>query len=131
MFNKAKTSYYKLGAVITTGALIGSAGEANAAANNFSTIATNIASSIASLPGLISALAYLFGTLLAVLGVMKIKDHVENPTQTPLKDGAIRLLAGGALFAIPLILDAMFNTIGSSGAAVSAATLKGVSFTVN
>ncbi|MEZ5919460.1 MAG: hypothetical protein R3D66_06035 [Alphaproteobacteria bacterium] len=29
---------------------------------------------------------------------MSSKDHVENPTQTPIKDSAIRLAAGGALF---------------------------------
>jgi hypothetical protein len=61
---------------------------------------------------------------------MKIKDHVENPSQTPLKDGAIRLLAGGALFAIPIISDAMFNTVGT-GVAQQSATLKKVSFTTN
>ena len=128
MFNKAKTSYYKLGAVATVGVMVGAT---DAHANNFSNIATNIASSVQSLPGLISALSYLFGTLLAVLGVMKIKDHVENPTQTPLKDGAIRLLAGGALFAIPIILESMFNTVGSTGSTTAASTLKSVSFTVN
>lgn len=131
MFNKAKSSYYKLGAVLTAGTLAG-ASDANAAAagNNFSNVATNISASIASLPGLIAALSYLFGTLLAVLGIMKIKDHVENPTQTPLKDGAIRLLAGGALFAVPIILESMFNTVGT-GVATSAAQLKKVSFSVN
>lgn len=134
MFNIAKSSYYKLGAILTAGTLAGAsdahAAAAAAAGNNFSTISTNIAASIGSLPGLISALAYLFGTLLAVLGIMKIKDHVENPTQTPLKDGAIRLLAGGALFAVPIILESMYSTVGS-GTATSAALLRKVSFSVN
>tara|TARA_R110002072_G_scaffold268814_1_gene427882 strand:+ start:898 stop:1284 length:387 start_codon:yes stop_codon:yes gene_type:complete len=128
MFNKTKLSYYKLGAAVTTGLLVSQS--AQAANNNFNSIASNINTSIASLPGLISALAYLFGVLLAVLGVMKIKDHVENPSQTPLKDGAIRLAAGGALFALPIILEAMTNTVGS-GIGASTATLKGVSFGVN
>lgn len=128
MFNKTKLSYYKLGAAVTTGLLVSQSAHA---ANNFNSIASNINSSIASLPGLISALAYLFGVLLAVLGVMKIKDHVENPSQTPLKDGAIRLAAGGALFAIPILLEAMTNTVGTGGAGASSAVLKGVSFGVN
>lgn len=104
-----KKTYYMAGAAMTLG-MISSAQEANAA-NNFSTIAENIAASVGSLPGLISALAYLFGTLIGVLGIMKIKDHVENPTQTPLKDGAIRLAAGGGLFALPIIYDSMFTTV--------------------
>jgi len=103
------------------------AGDAHAGTSNFSSVAKNISTSIADFPSLISGLAYLFGLLLAVLGVMKIKDHVENPGQTPLKDGSIRLAAGGGLFAIPMISSAMTNTIGSDTAATQA-TLVGVAF---
>lgn len=98
---------------------------------NFGSIANNITDSIASLPGLLSALAYMFGILLGVLGVMKIKDHVENPSQTPLKDGAIRLAAGGGLFALPIIYNAMQNTIGVEGQKVVSPTLNAVQFGVN
>ena len=101
------------------------AGDAHA--NNFSSIGSNIIDSIADLPGLLSGLAYMFGILLAVLGIMKIKDHVENPGQTPLKDGSIRLAAGGALFAIPIVTEAMTTTIGSGDAATTA-QLNAVSF---
>lgn len=124
-----KTSYYKLGAAMTLG-LVAMAPDTASAANNFSKISKNISTSIEDLPGLLAALSYLFGILLAVLGIMKIKDHVENPSQTPLKDGAIRLLAGGALFAIPIISEAMFATVGT-GNASQAATLKKVTFTTN
>jgi hypothetical protein len=125
-----KTSYYKLGAAMTLGLVATATPEAAHAANNFSKISKNISTSIEDLPGLLAALSYLFGILLAVLGIMKIKDHVENPSQTPLKDGAIRLLAGGALFAIPIISEAMFSTVGT-GAAQQSATLKKVTFTTN
>ena len=115
---------------MTVGMVV-SAPEAHAAAgNSFSSISKNISTSIQDLPGLLAALSYLFGILLAVLGIMKIKDHVENPSQTPLKDGAVRLLAGGALFAIPIISEAMFTTVGT-GAAQQSATLKKVQFTTN
>ena len=93
------------------------------AGNDFSAIAENIITSIQDLPGLLSGLAYMFGILLAVLGVMKIKDHVENPGQTPLKDGAIRLAAGGGLFAIPIVSEAMLATVGNDGSAANVATL--------
>ncbi len=98
-----------------------------AAGQNFSSIASNMVGSIAMLPTLLSALSYLFGLLLGVLGVMKIKDHVENPGQTPLKDGAIRLAAGGALFAIPMIYEAAKTTIGT-GAATTQANLTSLTF---
>ena len=119
-----KKSYYAMGAAITVGAMTPSVAHA---ANNFGSIAKNINTSIASLPGLLTGLAYMFGILLGVLGIMKIKDHVENPTQTPLKDAAIRLLCGGALFSLPIILEAMTNTVGS-GAGTSSAALQSVVF---
>jgi len=124
MFN-FKKNYYTMGAALTAGMLVSSTNAYAAGGKSFSDIATNMATSIASLPGLISGLAYLFGSLIGVLGIMKIKDHVENPTQTPLKDGAIRLAAGGGLFALPIIYDAMFTTIGT-GTTADVATLNKV-----
>jgi hypothetical protein len=117
-----KKTYYKMGAAMTAGMLLSSADAAHAGPNTFSTLAENMQLSASAIPGLLTAMAYLFGLLLAVLGVMKIKDHVENPTQTPLKDGAIRLAAGGALFALPIMLDAMFETINGGGLGTTAVT---------
>ena len=97
-------------------------------ANNFSSVASNIVTSIASLPSLLTALSYMFGILLGVLGIMKIKDHVENPGQTPIKDGAIRLAAGGALLALPIIFEAMTETPGSAGAGASVASVNTIVF---
>lgn len=81
----------------------------------FSSISNNITTSISGLPGLLSGVAYMMGILLGVLGILKIKDHVENPSQTPLQHGAIRLTAGGGLFALPIVYEAMQNTIGAGG----------------
>ncbi|AEP10726.1 hypothetical protein [Micavibrio aeruginosavorus] len=113
--------------------VLAGAGEAHAggAGSNFSAIAENIVESIADLPGLLSGIAYMFGILLGVLGILKIKDHVENPGQVALKDGAIRLAAGGGLFALPIVYDAMLNTVGADGTATSAATLNAISMGVN
>jgi hypothetical protein len=123
MIKKLNRKTLQLSAAVSTGVLVADA----AYANNFGSIAKNITTSIAQLPGLLSALSYMFGILLGVLGVMKIKDHVENPQQTALKDGAIRLAAGGALFALPIIYEAMFETIGD-GASAKTAKLHAVTF---
>lgn len=118
----------RLQALIVAGIVIG-AGEAKAG-NNFSDIAENIIDSIEALPGLLTGVAYMFGLLLGVLGILKVKDHVENPNQTPLKDGAIRMAAGGALFALPIIYESMRATIGDTTNYVSAAQLNRVEFNV-
>jgi len=98
--------------------------------NDFSDIARNITGSIEELPGMISAFSYLMGLLLGVLGILKIKDHVENPSQTPLKDGAVRMASGGALFALPIISESMLNTIGTTNAQVQPPLLNRVEFDV-
>ncbi len=119
----------QLSAAVTAGYLA-SASSAHAA-NDFSIVAKNINTSIQDLPGLLTGLSYMFGVLLGVLGILKIKDHVENPSQTPLKDGAIRLAAGGALFALPIIYESMRTTVGDNGAIVDAASMAKVEFDVN
>ena len=95
---------------------------------DFGNIAENINTSVERVPGLISGLSYLFGTLLGVLGILKIKDHVENPQQTELKQGAIRLAAGGGLFALPIVYEAMSSTIGENQTEVNPAGLNKASF---
>ncbi len=112
----------QMSAAFTAGYMM-TAGAAHA--NNFNNIGQNIVSSIASMPALLSALSYMFGILLGVLGIMKIKDHVENPGNEPLKNGAIRLAAGGALLALPIVFEAMFETIGA-GAGASVASVNSI-----
>ncbi|MEM7651101.1 MAG: hypothetical protein AAF204_03340 [Pseudomonadota bacterium] len=112
--------------------LLSASSDANAAGvgNNWSDIARNITESIEELPGLITGVSYMIGLLMGVVGVMKLKDHVENPTQTPMKDGAIRLAAGGALFGLPIVFESMLNTIGTTGVNVEPAELNRVEFRV-
>ena len=79
-------------------------------------IAANAVASSQELPGLVAAFCYALGLLLGVQAIFKIKEHVENPNQAPLRTGVIRLLAGGALFSLPLIYRAIFLTFGDSTA---------------
>lgn len=109
---RALAHYYLSGAAMTVG-MMGITNSAMAQdGNDFTNIASNITQSSAGFPGMISGISFLMGSLLSVLGVMKIKDHVENPTNTPLKEGAIRLTAGGALFSLPIVTEAMLETVG-------------------
>ncbi|MEM7618273.1 MAG: hypothetical protein AAF244_02700 [Pseudomonadota bacterium] len=129
MIKLLKKQSLKLSAAIMVGTMAG-AEDALAGGNNFGSIAQNVTTSIQDIPGLLTGVSYMLGTLLGVLGILKIKDHVENPSQTPLQHGAIRLCAGGGLFALPIIYEAMTETIGSNGANATAATLNAVDFAV-
>ena len=104
---------------------------ATTSGKGFNQIVDNMEGSISGIPGLISGVSYMMGILLGVLGILKIKDHVENPGQTPLQQGAIRLAAGGGLFALPIVYEAMQQTIGSNtGATVAAPKVKAITLDV-
>jgi hypothetical protein len=122
MTKMIRSKTLQMSAAFTAGMMMSASA---AHANNFNNIGQNIVSSISSMPALLSALSYMFGILLGVLGIMKIKDHVENPGNEPLKNGAIRLAAGGALLALPIVFEAMTETIGD-GAGASVASVNSI-----
>jgi hypothetical protein len=128
MIKKLKEKMIVSSALIFMGVFSG-VEEANAAGQNFNQIIANINASISNIPGLLSGVAYMMGVLLGILGILKIKDHVENPGQTPLQQGAIRLAAGGGLFALPIIYEAMRTTIGAGSTLVTAPTVSGITMT--
>ncbi|MBI1301393.1 MAG: hypothetical protein GC137_07015 [Alphaproteobacteria bacterium] len=74
-------------------------------------IARNIIEGTSLFPALAAALAYLSGIMLIVLGLFKTIDHVNSPTQVPLRVPVIRMLVGGALFSLPAITEASINLI--------------------
>lgn len=116
-----KTLSYKIAAAVTASALMGTDG---AFANQgFQGITTNIRDSVSDIPRLLTVMSYLVGIGMGIAGVLKLKSHVDNPGNAPLKDGVIRLGAGGALLALPTIIDAMVGTVGTQGNASGATTL--------
>jgi intracellular multiplication protein IcmD len=131
---KLKNKLSKLGAYTSASLAVGMMSGSNAAlaapppaaGKSFNDIGNNIIAGISNLPGVLTAVAYIMGVLFALLGILKIKDHVENPSNTPLKDGAIRLAIGGALFVMPLIVEAAQNLVGQGGAGVTAQSLQKV-----
>jgi hypothetical protein len=105
---------HKLAAAVTAGVFMSQAGSAFAqSGTGFQDITKNINTSASTLPDLISTVAYIGGIGLGVAGIFKLKQHVDNPAQAPMKDGLIRLGAGGGLLALPMITDAMMSTVGT------------------
>jgi len=98
----------------TLGSLFGG-GLTAASGDDFSYILESIIASLATIPGLISAASYLLGLVLVVMGAIKVKEHVETPEQVKLNESVIRLLAGGALLAMPAIYSAMLTAIDGTG----------------
>ena len=132
MLNTFKNHGLKLAAVLTAGVLSsGSAlasGTIAASDEGLAEMTDTFITNTLNLPGLVSIVAYMAGLALGVLGVLKLKDHVENPSQTPLKDGAVRLGAGGALLALPFLYEVIIDsqTDGSTGQASQVIRLQGL-----
>ncbi len=106
MLNSIKSNYYLAGAAFMVGVLSSSDAHAGQTFNNVFATITN---GLSNFPQLINVFSYIFGVVFSILGIFKIKQHVEQPQQNELKDGAIRLIAGGALFALPTIMQASQN----------------------
>jgi len=108
-----KQTINRFGLIALSVAALVMSGASAALANDLSEISENIVTSASNLPGLITALSYLLGLVLGISAIFKLKEHVENPNQTPIREPLIRALAGGALFALPIIYEAMFVSIGT------------------
>ena len=110
--NKSKRTY-RLAAALTAGMMMSEGTDAFAGGTNttFADVGNNIITSAGSLPAMIQTVAYVGGIGLGVAGVFKLKQHVDNPAQTPMKDGLVRLGAGGGLLALPYLTTAMMGSI--------------------
>lgn len=128
MLHKIKKQYYMAGAAMTMGIMGSSPAHAQAGGTGFSEVSNNLLDSITDIPTLLSGIAYLLGALFAVLGILKIKDHVENAQQTPLKEGAIRLAAGGALLAFPFMTEVVLESVGETGGGVNPSQISTINF---
>ena len=97
-------------------------------ASDGTAVSQSVVTSISTIPQIINAFSYIAGLALGVLGILKIKDHVENPQNASLKDGAIRLLAGGSLLSLPMLFDVMINSFGASTTAVGQGSLGNITY---
>ncbi|MEZ5919635.1 MAG: hypothetical protein R3D66_07015 [Alphaproteobacteria bacterium] len=70
---------------------------AHVAAGDLRSVLCNLMAFNAAWPGFLKAMAYLFGLVLGFWGLIKIKNHVLNPVQTPLSEGISRLDRRGRL----------------------------------
>ena len=80
---------------------------ANTHEGDLSAVSENIITSVEDMPGLLTAISYMVAILFGAQGILKLKDHVENPAQTPLKIALARFAIGGALLSTPIVYEAV------------------------
>ncbi len=108
-----KRYFYYIFSVLFIGSIVPDV--ANATPVEIDDITTSIYESVATLPMFMAAVSYLAGVLLAVLAILKTIEHVTNPTQTPLRQAIVRFLVGGGLFALPILMEVVYNTFNGGG----------------
>jgi hypothetical protein len=79
----------------------------------------NVILSSQMVPGLITGVAYLIGTIFGVTGILKLKEHVLTPDRVTIWEAGKRFLAGGALFALPIVTESVYTTIVGGGAGLA------------
>lgn len=95
------------------GVILASSDIAMATAKNFDSFTKDVTGRTKQTTNVISYISYIGGTVLAAMGVFDLKKHVENPSQTPMKNGVGKLGFGGMLLALPYITNTMSGTIGA------------------
>lgn len=93
--------------------------EAAHAAGELKDMLTNTASNVGGSVTLITYAAYIIGAMFILTGLLKLRAHVDNPSQTPLKDALGRLVVGALLGVTPFIVDmirATTSTTSGTGA---------------
>lgn len=78
-------------------------------------IITNIKNAITDAPTLVTAIAFLVGIITAFSGLNDWRQHAQNPEQYPIGKAIQKLLVGGAMCSITLIIAASSDTMFGSG----------------
>lgn len=88
----------------------------NIGSNTVNQLLDNLINSVDTLPGLFTAFAYLMGAIFAISALIKLKEYVENPDNTKLSESVIRFLIGGALFALPAVMNVAYEMVSAAAA---------------
>ncbi len=109
---------HKLAAAATVGMVAASAPAfaGNSSNTQLVDMTKNVITASSGFTNLISTLAYIAGAGLALAGVFKLKQHVDNPAQAPMKDALIRLACGGLFLSLPFLLNVMQGSISDGNA---------------
>lgn len=105
---------HRLAAMAVVAASVAGAADAEAANTSLRNVTGNIATATGGLPNMISMFAYIAGIAFAVLGIFKIKQHVDAPANVPLAQGMTRLAVGGGFLSLPFMTKVMQGSISNN-----------------
>ncbi len=92
-------------------AFLGGGGGAACGVESIGGVLCNTVASTEYVPGLLSGFAYLTGLILGAMAIAKLYEHVQNPMQVSIWESIKRFIAGGAMFALPMVIEVVYNTV--------------------
>jgi hypothetical protein len=105
-----------MSAAIMTGAMTGFSSDALASASAFDGYTKTLSNNVAGgWINTVTNVSLLGGVALAALGVVGLKQHVENPGNNPMKNGLAKLGFGGILMALGPVMEMIQDTAGTGG----------------
>jgi|GEM_PF-3524153 len=97
-------------AAIMTGVMMAS-GDAMAGTNDLKSLTESVGNQASSLPQFINFGCYVCGTAMVGFGLFGVKKNVDSSGQEPLSPAVGKLAVGGALVAVPAMIEAATGTL--------------------
>lgn len=72
----------------------------------------NATNATAGLPHVLGVFAYISAMIMAVMGTLKLVEHVNDPRSVPIWEPLKRYVVGGALFSLPFLTEVFANIVG-------------------
>ena len=76
-------------------------------------MASAAAADLDRVPAFISISFYILGVVIAGVGLVRLKRHVDHPQATTIGSGIVALIIGAALIAAPAVINAIGETFGA------------------
>lgn len=86
--------------------------ESFAQAASLADVGVDLVEQTQSIPNLYWAAAYVLGFGFTIAGLIKMRDYVDSPADSPMKDALVRLAVGAALLITPFIVNISAGTYG-------------------
>jgi intracellular multiplication protein IcmD len=74
-------------------------------------VANNISNSLSSVATMLGAASYVVGTGMFMVAIFQLKQHKENPTQTPLSKPMLFLIVAASLLYLPTLMGVTSGTL--------------------
>lgn len=86
----------------------------NTTTSNLGEVAAELSCETGSLPLLFTSVSYVLGVGFTIAGLMKMKEYVDDPDRSFMKDALIRLGVGACLILLPFVIRTSAESFGGT-----------------